>query len=472
MKDRKGRRTADGHASDSRVPTHSDLLRGALNWVLQDKIFADLRMHGNTKWMPKYLVILVVLTAWCEGRRLTDAFDKAKKLSANLYGQVAIQTFEGMMRALVTWTGRLLPILWARLQTLMEQAGGTHYRLGKWLPLAVEGSRFTTPRTRSNEQAFSAKDFGKGKKARSRRKWKNKKKRSKKLGEPVKPQIWLTLIWHMGLKLPWCWKTGPSTASERHHLMDLLGAHTFPANTLFCCDAGFVGYELWRSILDAGHSFLIRVGGNVRLLKNLGHARRGRDVVFLWPNEAARRKEAPIVLRLIAVRNEHGTMWLVTNVLNEHALGTTFLKRLYPLRWGIELQFRTVKQTFGRSKLRSRNADHALAELDWSLVALTMVQLFAIREQIKLDQPPEHTSVAEALRAIRYALDNWHEPACGENKLTSRLQAAQQDDYVRTSSKTSRYRAGYKDKPTATQPVVIQATHTQQKAYRALLRAA
>ena len=468
MEIRKGRQNADGDHSNSKVVTQSDLLRRAINWVLNEGMFTDLQRHGNVKWAPKLLVALAVLTAWSDGPRMTDAFDKASKLSQNMFGQVAIHTFQGMMRALAKYTTQLLPLLWLRLHKLMQQAGGEHFRIGRWVPLAVDGSRFTTPRTKSNEQAFSAKNFGKGKKAKSRKKWKNKKKRSKKLCEPVKPQIWLTLIWHMGLKLPWCWKKGPSTSSERHHLIEMLKTHKFPKNTLFCCDAGFVGYELWKCIVDAGQSFLIRVGGNVRLLKNLGHARTGNDVVCLWPDAAARRGEAPIVLRLIKIQNERGTMWLVTNVLSDRALSTASLKRLYPLRWGVELQFRTVKQTFGRSKLRSRNSDHALAELDWSLVALTMVQLFAIREQIKLAEPPEQTSVAEALRAIRYAMANWHESAHGKDKLTSRLQAATQDGYRRSSSKTSRYHAKYKDKPSATKPMIQSATRKQKQTYRAL----
>ena len=140
--------------------------------------------------------------------------------------------------------------------------------------MAVDGSRLTTPRTESNERAFAIKNYGHGKKAQRRCKWKNKRCRSKPISEPVKPQIWLTLIWHMGLKLPWCWRTGPSTASERGHLLELLKQAVFPIKTLFCGDAGFIGYLFWRGILDQGHSFLIRVGANVHLLKNLGTARR------------------------------------------------------------------------------------------------------------------------------------------------------------------------------------------------------
>ena len=117
------------------------------------------------------------------------------------------------------------------------------------------------------EKAFAAKNYGKGKQAKSRQKWKNKKKRSKKLSAPVKPQMWITLIWHMGLRMPWTWKTGASTSSERQHPMDMLKRENFPENTLFCADAGFVGYEFWNAILNDGHHFLVRVGANVRLLK-------------------------------------------------------------------------------------------------------------------------------------------------------------------------------------------------------------
>lgn len=38
----------------------------------------------------------------------------------------------------------------------------------------------------------------------------------------------------------------------------MLHEQKFPENTLFCCDAGFTGYEFWQASIDAGHSLLIR----------------------------------------------------------------------------------------------------------------------------------------------------------------------------------------------------------------------
>ena len=71
-------------------------------------------------------------------------------------------------------------------------------------------------------------------------------------GQPPKPQAWITLLWHMGLRLPWSWRLGPSNSSERAHVMELVGAGEFPSDTLFCGDAGFVGYPLWSAILRSG----------------------------------------------------------------------------------------------------------------------------------------------------------------------------------------------------------------------------
>lgn len=464
---RKGKQATGKKRGRNKTTTQSDLLRRALDWVLNEKMFADFQTHGNTKWTAKPLVALAVLMSFSDGQRMRDAFAEGARLSRTLYGLVAIATFQGLMRALVTHTARLLPIVWHRLWQLMEQSGGAHYRIGKWLPLAVDGSRFTTPRTKSNEQAFAAKNYGQGPKAKSRRKWKNKKRRSKKLGAPVKPQIWVTLLWHMGLQLPWCWKSGPSTSSERHHFAEMIDTHTFPENTLFCGDAGFVGYDLWTTLLDAGHHFLVRVGGNVRLIEGL-HARFGDGVVCLWPDKAAQKKQPPIVLRLIEVQNERGTMYLVTSVLNQRALSLSQAARLYKLRWGIELQFRGVKQTFRRGKLRSRTAAHALVELDWSLVALTIVQLLAVKEQIKIDVPPERTSVAQAIRAVRHAIQYGSDPGVGDSKLTIQLRDATKDTYDRTRPKTSRYRSCHKDKPTATKPILTKATKKQKQNYHAL----
>jgi hypothetical protein len=242
--------------------SNGDALRQALDWVLKRGIFKDLSFHGNTKWQPDQLVSLALLWMWSSKAALTDAFDDAHRWSTKLFGAAAVTTYQGLAGALGTWTPSLMPLLWDRIHRLMEQTGGADWRIGKWLALGVDGSRDDTSRTRANEARFCARNFGKGKTAKYRKK-KSKGMRRKRIRNapphPVKPQVWLTLLWHMGLRLPWSWRLGPSDSSERLHLMQILTAQSFPKNTLFCGDAGFVGYDFWQAILAGGHDFLMRV---------------------------------------------------------------------------------------------------------------------------------------------------------------------------------------------------------------------
>jgi hypothetical protein len=470
-KDGKGTKQSKKDRPADGVPPFQAIQR-ALAWIINENIFASMTLHGNTTWVTSQLVVLAVLWVWSDKSTLTGAFQHAKHLALSMLGTVALTSYQGLSNALVTWTPTLLPLIQRRLHALMEQIGGEHWRIAGWLPLAVDGSRTTTPRTRSNEACFSATHYGQGRKARSRRKWKNKKRRSKPLSERVKPQIWLTLLWHMGLCMPWSWKTGPSTSSEREHFREMVATQVFPEKTLFCGDAGFVGYEVWKAIHDLGHHFLIRVGANVRLLQGLGRARERQGLVYLWTRQAAQKRQSPLVLRLIVLQGPRGTIYLVTNVLSTTALSDREAARIYRLRWGVELQFRSYKQTFRRSKLRSRTPQRALVELDWSLLGLWIIQLFAVKEQLSLASPPERSSVALAVSVIQEAMHAWPDEVCNPRVLRSRLSAAIKDKYHRTSSKRARYRPHFKDVPSTGKPKIVRATARQRKAYQTLTTAA
>ena len=426
-----------GPSQDARGPlgsTESDdlvvngtSLRQALAWVVDAKIFDNLTLHGNTKWLPVDLVVLAILWVWSDQSTLTAAFAEARRWAASLFGRVAIHSYQGLTSALATWTAQLLPLLWQRFQQCLQECSPEHARVGRWLALAVDGSRVSTPRTRANEQAFCAPRYGHGKTAKARKK-KRKGRKRRRAAEPVKPQIWTTLLWHMGLRLPWRWHNGPSHSSERDHFRQLLQAQKFPADTLFCADAGFVGYDLWKAIQDAGQSFLIRVGANVRLLRELGYVQEHDGVVYCWPDKAAKKRLPPLVLRLWRCQVGRCPMSLLTNVLDEAHLSAAQAAELYRLRWGIELQFRTLKQTFGRRKLRSKTPERALVELDWSWLGLALIQLFAVKERLALGEPPGRGGVALAIRIIRGLFAGHSEGSEPGVDLSARLREAATDE--------------------------------------------
>ena len=424
------------HREQAKQPVNGETLRSAVTWIVNEKSFQNLKFHGNTTWLVCDLIILAVLWVWSDQATLTGAFVEAHGWSLKMLGRAAVGSYQGLTGALVSVTDTLMPVLWARMQSLMEQHGGEHWRVAGWLPLAVDGSRVSTPRTAPNEKAFCAPNYGRSASAKHRAKKRRQRgvaRRARK-SQPVKPQIWLTLMWHMGLRLLWCWRTGPSNSSERAHFQDLLKTQVFPWKTLFCGDAGFVGYVLWKLIADQGHHFVMRVGSNVTLLRKLGYVRESHGIVYCWPSKAARQKQPPLALRLIAMKFGRTPVYLVTNILDPRELPNAAAAQLYQLRWGIELQFRTIKQTFGRSKLRSKTPDRALRELDWSLLGLWMIQLFAVKEQLAIGQPPARSSAALAIHAIRDVFHHWSEIPTKGASLKSKLRQAVTDKYQPTTT--------------------------------------
>lgn len=461
---KKQRRPSRRRNKRTKDQDNAQQMQDAMNWLVDNQTFDNLSFHGNTSWYPADLVVLTLLWIWSTSPKLTDAFEDARDQSLTLMGKVALTTYQGLAGALQTWTSTFMPLLQVKLHELMEQLDGRHLRVGRWLPVAVDGSRATTPRTASNEQAFSAKNYGKGKTAKYRKKktkGMRRRKNEKAKPQPPAPQIWITLIWHIGLGIPWCWKLGPSNASERQHVMDMIRTGHFLKNTLFVGDAGFVGYDFWKLIRNRRHHFLVRVGGNVRLLKDLGfHTEQKKGIVYCWPNAAMKNELPPLVLRLIKVRlGRKKKAHLLTSVLNEKHLSDKEALLLYEQRWGIELEFRGLKQTFDRRTLRSRKSERALVEMEWSIFAMTVIELFALKEQLsEPDVTPKKLSFSEALRAVRKSLQHLRDRPAHVPDFKTMLREALLDEYQRKGTKAARYQPNKKDKPSCGLPKIFRAT--------------
>lgn len=456
-----------------KVGNNRDQFKERLHWLLNENIFDGIAVHGNTSWLPVDLSVLALLWMWSSASNLTDAFDDAATQSKQIMGRVALTTYQGFAGALQTWTPTFMPRLQMKLHELMQKIGGRHFRTGRWVAIAIDGSRATTPRTKSNEIAFCAKNYGKGKTAKYRKKKTKglrRRKNQKAKAQPQAPQVWITLMWHIGLGLPWCWKIGPSNSSERAHVMEMLSVGHFSENTLFVGDAGFVGYEFWKRIIDQGHDFLVRVGANVRLLKDLGyHTQRKKDIVYCWPNTAIGKKLPPLVLRIVKCKIGRKPVCMLTSVLDEKALTRKEVIKLYEQRWGVELEFRALKQTFERRTLRSRKSDRALVEMEWSVFSMAVIELFALKEQVSLrNADPKKLSFAKSLRAVRQSLSRLTNGPADQSRLQELLQAAILDDYERRGSKAARYQPNKKDKPSCGLPKITYPTAQHRKKLKIL----
>jgi hypothetical protein len=244
----------------------------------------------------------------------------------------------------------------------------------------------------------------------------------------------------------------------------MLEQDKFPKKTLFCGDAGFVGYPLWSKIIDQGADFLVRVGANVSLLLEVADFRRDEDLVLCWPRIAMNAGQPPLRLRLVRVRVGETRVWMLTSVTNPALLTNKQIVRLYEMRWGIEVEFRGLKQTLDRAQLRSRNDRRLLVELHWSLMAMAIAELWALKEQLSHPRPrpgsnrpaysPAKRSLARTMRAIRTCLRNLSPLPNSEEDLAATLRIAVTDEYQRKASKRARYRPPNPDKKPIGNPQV------------------
>jgi hypothetical protein len=212
-------------------------------------------------------------------------------------------------------------------------------------------------------------------------------------------------------------------------------------------DAGFTGYDFYQRILAARHSFLLRVGANVHLLRELGFVEDEQpNTVYLWPE--GKRDQSPLVLRLIVLKQGKKKMYLVTNVHDKNALSQKAAATLYEMRWGVEVFYRSTKQTLQRRRMLSHSPDMARCELTWAVLGMWLLGLMSVAGIIAKGRDPLQWSVAAARKQVRQhmrlALSNRRCP----RRLTEGLACAVQDTYQRTGSKKARaYPQKKKEKP-------------------------
>lgn len=459
--------------NDCRTPslTNAQALSAAIQGLWGNTTW-KVALRTDCGWSVSGLVMAALVWACSAQETLTGRFGQALKFASGLGRRLAPATtsYQAFMKLLVRWTADLRNDLVRQYRRIMEEAFPEPFRLAGFVVLGGDGSKLQLARTRSNEAGYSAKTrTTKGRKRRTKRRKLSRQARARRACDKKAdaPQMALTVLHHLTLRLPWDWRLGSYDSSEREQLLDMV-PH-LPSDALVVADCGFYGYEFWSALLASGRHFLVRVGGNVRLLKKLGVVRERCGTVYLWPDKIAQRNREPLVLRLIEVHDGRRSWYLVTSVLDWRRLSDRQVAQIYGYRWRIELFFRHFKQTYGRAKLRSHKGTHAACEAEWSLLGLWTMLLHA-----RLQLPPENrnrVSVARVLRAFAQAIDygSWR-PEPGES-LSERLAQALVDPYPRRDRTSRDYpRKKYEKSPGA--PRIRAATRTQRQRAQKVMQTA
>jgi len=412
---------------------HTDLLR-AIGKCLPKRGLPLQVADERVRWTPRLLATAAVLLGWVAGPTLAECFAAAREVLVGLYPtrRRPGKTLAGFLRTLSRQSGRWLSVVVASLRQRTETASGRRWRTGPYVVLAADGSRVECPMTRSNERGLGC--AGRQK---------------------TVPQVFVTCLYHVATGLLWGWSRGRGDASERGQLQGVLGE--LPPWTLLLMDAGFPGYTLLRSLQRRGHEFIVRVGGNVTLLRKLGWSlRQDGQTVSLWPQQ--HRRTAPLTLRLVTVRAKGRRVYLLTSVREPHRLSDRQVATLYGQRWGVEVLYRTLKRTLEHHRLRSDTPARAQVELDWYLAGLWMLGLMT--RQAQGSRCAKHWSPAKALSAVRLAMRCLNRPR-RRGGLHAALRRARADTYVRLRPKASRHYARKKREHPPGRPRIRTATKAE-----------
>jgi hypothetical protein len=402
---------------------------------------SDPSAKRRVRWTPQAASTAAVLMAWDRGCSLQSRFDDARScLRHDFRGRHRVgATYNGLLKALERQQATTLPIVKTELRRQIKRHDRSIDPTSPWMLLAVDGSKEDLPRTRDQEAVFGIADNG------------------------AFPQALVTAIVEVHTGLLWDWRIDRGRGSEKHHLIEMIDE--LPSHALLLADGNFVGFPIWSKLHQQNKLFVIRVGGNIRLLKRLwpqANTRREKDIVYVWSKKF--RTQAPLQLRLIQIGSRSRPVYLLTNVLDSKRLSRKAAGAIYRHRWGVELFYRTFKRTLGFAKLQSRAGRRARIELEWGLVALGVATLLGVEALIARHRSPRRLSPAALARTLRTAL--LRGAGTTARTLNRLLQNSIKDQYQRHSSKQSRHRIVTRNTPqplALKPPLVRDATQKEQQ---------
>jgi hypothetical protein len=405
------------------------------------------KSHYQSRWCLKAMTWVLLLMTWGLGKSEPERFQTACAfyVAEHQHSKRPGETWEGFQNALQRLPLRVLRALAAGVRQEIARRWLDRLRIGGYVPIACDGTRMECPRTAELEERLG--QAGKDASA---------------------PSVYLSALVLLPLGLLWSWRLGKGTASEHDHLTRLLP--TLPERALVVGDAGYLSFELYHRILQAGAAFLTRMSSRAYLYteERVRLKRYREGWVYYWPGYAQRSGQPPIRARLVRVRGRKHDVWLLTS-LGRDVLSAAQVAQIYRWRWCNESLFRTYKRTLEKVKLQHRTVALVHREAEGSLLAVQLLLAMTA-----LEHKTTHGSPRRMLLRLR-----------GEvNTGIGRLGPLQQRRYIealqeihgeaphRTSSKTRRPWPRKKKTKAPGPPNLRTLTDKQKARMRKILRAA
>jgi len=277
------------------------------------------------RWDLYPLVYVLLAMTWCCGDSLPEKFEVARGFYVVCCPKRKRpgKSFQGFEKAVRKLPMPVLHTLAGAIRGRIEVLFGDRLHFGGFIPLGCDGTKHECPRSEELEERLGT--FCKQKSA----------------GEKNSaPMIWNTSIVHLTLGIPWCWRWGKAKkSSERNHLIQMLPL--LPRLALIVTDAGYVGYDVIRTLLERKVFFLMRMSSQATFYTESEEPLESFEegIAYYWPKKHREKGYPPLRGRLICVRSKKRkiNVWLFTNVEDPNQLSVAHASKLYRLRWESEV---------------------------------------------------------------------------------------------------------------------------------------
>lgn len=188
----------------------------------------------------------------------------------------------------------------------------------------------------------------------------------------------------------------PRLASEKQCAEDHL--QFSDENDLVLFDRGYVAFWLYAYLLKQNISFCMRAKTNQSLLiKEFVKSGKRESIVTFEPNKPSIKtceekglSTAPITLRLVRVDLPNEVEVLVTNLMDKETYDSSIFKSLYHLRWGIEENYKRLKQWCEIENFSGKSALSVKQDFYAKIVASNLTTLLEIQAQEIVDKRTQY----------------------------------------------------------------------------------
>ncbi len=208
----------------------------------------------------------------------------------------------------------------------------------------------------------------------------------------------------------------PRLTSERQCAEDHL--QFSDENDLVIFDRGYVAFWLYAYLLEKNISFCIRAKTKQSLLiRDFVKSGKKEAFVTFEPNKPSIKtcdekglSTKPITLRLVRVDLPNEVEVLVTNLMDEEIYDFSIFKSLYHLRWGIEENYKRLKQWAEIENFSGKSTLSVKQDFYAKIVASNLTTLMEIQAQEIVDEKTRYLkrnyqiNYAQALSKMKHRI--------------------------------------------------------------------